>query len=205
MDKLNIIISTLKNIVSSEIYSNVLESIEVLIAIITIYTAKEKVDYIIEEYKKKKIDAIYGYYVNFKNHIKRISMLINDAAGKPMKSLYMLSPCNELTNQSNGYEKMAKELSDGADEFIKFLLSVRDQVPPADNDRRRRETWEKNIEKLLIHLNQLKLIDSGIHLPALLDEEGVIEYCTELNCLLQNIKDEIDEEINHYYQERESD
>lgn len=174
--------------VSSDFFANLISFMEFILAIVTIIIGGEKVKEFLHEYKRKRVSAIFGFYVNLGCFIKRIRPFIVNDFGKPMKTLYLLSPSEEIRKKANGYEKLAEKLSIVSYECLQYLSTEANQVPPSDCSGTERMAWKNDINTFIDYLNQFYLIESGIHLPTLESEEGIINYCNKIQKLLNDIE-----------------
>lgn len=191
----------LYSFVSSDFFVNFVSLLELILAIVTIIIGGEKVKEFIHEYKRKRVSATFGFYVNLGYFIKRLRPLIVNDSGKPMKTLYLLSSSESVRNQANGFEQIGDKLSALAYECLQYLSTEANQIPPSDYNEAERKTWKKEIDVFVDYLNQFYLIGSGIHLPTLESEAGIINYCNGIQNILDNIEKKAKKAIEDFYQD----
>lgn len=187
-------------LVGSDFFANLISLLELILAIVTIIIGGEKVKEFIQEYKRKRVSATFGFYVNLGYFIKRLRPLIVNDSGKPMKTLYLLSPSDEIQKQAKGFEQLGNKLSTVAYECLQYLSTEANQVPPSDYNVER-AVWKNEIDVFVDYLNQFYLIGSGIHLPTLESEDGVISYCNKILSILDNIERKANKAREDFYQD----
>ena len=112
------------NVVESDFFANFVSLLELIIAVVTIIIGGEKVKEFIHEYKRKRVNAIFGFYVNLGYFIKRIRPLIMNDSGKPMKTLYLLSSSEDIQKQAKGFEQIGNKLIANLLKSFSLLLNV---------------------------------------------------------------------------------
>lgn len=191
----------LYSIVNSDFFANIVSMLELILAVITVIIGGEKVKEFIHEYKRKRVNAIFGFYINLGYFIKRLRPLIMNDSGKPMKTLYLLSPSNEIQKQAKGFEQIGNKLSDVAYECLQYLSTEANQIPPSDYNDTQRMEWKKEIDVFVVYLNQFYLIGSGIHLPTLESEDGIINYCNKIRDILNDIEKKAEKATEDFYKD----
>ena len=189
--------------VGSDFYANITATIELIVAVIAILIGGEKVSEIITEYKRKRMEAIFGFYTNLGFFIKRIRPLIAADDDTPLETLNLLSPTDELKN-IEGYNILAEKLSAVSYECLQYLSSKADQIPPTHNENER-NLWKNNLDMFVNYLNQFYLIGSGISLPNLEDKEDIKIYYQEIKQVLDQIEKKVEEETTKFYEQTEID
>lgn len=181
-----------KNGISSDLYANVIESIELIVAVTTIIIGGNKLSELIAEYQRKRLEATFGFYVNLGYYVKRIRLLISADDNSPLKTLYLLSPKDELKD-IKGYDILGDKLSTVSQECLQYLSSKADQIPPA-NSEEERIAWEKTLDEFVVYLNHFFLIGSGISLPNLGTEDNIRIYFEDIMKVLSDIENKIESE-----------
>lgn len=189
------------NVVESDFFANFVSLLELIIAVVTIIIGGAKVKEFIHEYKRKRVNAIFGFYVNLGYFIKRIRPLIMNDSGKPMKTLYLLSSSEDIQKQAKGFEQIGNKLSAVAYECLQYLSTEANQIPPSDYDDSQRMEWKNEIDIFVDYLNQFYLIGSGIHLPTLETEDGIINYCKKIQDILNNIERKAKKATEDFYRD----
>ena len=188
------------NFISSDFYANIIATLEFAAAIIAIYIGGIKVSELITEYKRKRKEAIFGFYINLGYFIKRIRPLIASDDDCPLKTLYLLS---YTLKNVEGYDKLGEKLSTVSYECLQYLSSKADQIPPASNEAER-ILWKKTLDSFVNYLNQFYLIGSGVYLPNLEDEESIQTYYQEIKLVLDEIENKVETETKNFFQEMDN-
>lgn len=187
--------------VGTDFFANLVSLLELILAVITIIIGGEKVKEFIHEYKRKRVNATFGFYVNLGYFIKRLRPFIMNDSGKPMKTLYLLSPSDEIQKQAKGFERLGDKLSTVAYECLQYLSTEANQIPPSDSNDEERIEWRNEIDIFIDYLNQFCLIGSGIHLPTLESENGIIKYCNEIQNTMDNIEKKAKKATEDFYRD----
>lgn len=195
------IVTWLFDSVGSDFYANITATINSIVAVIAILIGGKKVSEFIIEYKRKRMEAIFGFYTNLGFFIKRIRPLIAADDDTPLETLNLLSPTDELKN-IEGYDILAEKLSAVSYECLQYLSSKADQIPPAHNEDER-NLWKKNLDIFVNYLNQFYLIGSGISLPNLEDKEDIKIYYQGIKQVLDQIEKKVEDEIVKFYEQME--
>lgn len=195
------IVTWLVDSVGSDFYANITATIELIVAVIALLIGGEKVSEFITEYKRKRMEAIFGFYTNLGFFIKRIRPLIAADDDTPLETLYLLSPTDELKS-IKGYDILAEKLSAVSYECLQYLSSKADQIPPAHN-KDERNLWKKNLDIFVNYLNQFYLIGSGISLPNLEDEKGIEIYYQGIKLVFDQIEKKVEDETVKFYEQME--
>ena len=190
-------LSELSQFIESDFYSNIVSTFELLVAIIALIIGGKKVYEIITDYKKKQRDAVFGYYVNLECFINRIIPLIISDDGKPLRTLYILSPNNEL-NSKTVNEDLYDKLSSVSLECLHYLSVASGQIPPAMNYSEW-VIWKTTLKELVDCLTQFSLVKSDNHLPGLESEEGIMEYYKTINKTFTKIMRMIDVQTKKFF------
>ena len=61
--------------------------------------------------------------------------------------------------------------------------------------------WKNEIDIFVDYLNQFYLIGSGIHLPTLETEDGIINYCKKIQDILNNIERKAKKATEDFYRD----
>lgn len=186
---------------ASDFFANLVSLLELILAVSTIIIGGEKVNEFLHEYKRKRVSAIFGFYVNLGYFIKRLRPLIVNDSGKPMKTLYLMSPLDEIQKKAEGFKQLGEKLSVVAYDCLQYLSTEANQVPPFDYNDAERMEWKKEIDAFTDYLNQFYLIGSGIHLPTLESEDGIITYCNEIRGVLDSIEKKAKKATEDFYQD----
>jgi len=184
------------DILSSDLYSNIISTLELVVAIITIIIGGKKVLELISEYKKKQREAVFGFYVNLGYFIKRIKPLVFSDDGSPLQTLYILSPNEELNGMCE--ESLYQKLSNVAFECLQYMSSKADQIPPVNN-LSEWIAWKGILDSFVDYLNQFYLMGSDNYLPGLNSEEDIIEYCEQFENILDQIDQRIEQETGRFF------
>lgn len=184
------------DILSSDLYSNIISTLELVVAIITIIIGGKKVLELISEYKKKQREAVFGFYVNLGYFIKRIKPLVFSDDGSPLQTLYILSPNEDLNSMSEG--SLYQKLSNVAFECLQYMSSKADQIPPVNN-LAEWIAWKGILDSFVDYLNQFYLMGSDNYLPGLNSEEDIIEYCEQFKVILDQIDQRIEQETGRFF------
>lgn len=200
-NNINDILICIANSIGSDFYANIIATLELAVAIIAIYVGGVKVSELFTEYRRKRKEAIFGFYVNLGYYIKRIRPLIASDDDYPLKTLYLLS---YTLKDVKGYDKLGEKLSTVSYECLQYLSSKADQIPPASNEDER-ILWKKNLDLFVNYLNQFYLIGSGVFLPNLNDKESIQKYYKEIKQVLDEIENKVETETQNFFQEMEND
>lgn len=185
------IIFYMLDFIGSNLFANIIATIELAVAIGTILIGGKKVSELIADYRSKQMEAAFGLYSNLGVFIKRIRILIFASDGTPLKTLYLLSPDSHLNK--SGYKEMGKKLCAVAHECLQFLSSTANQIPPGDTNEER-EDWKNTLDTFVEYLNEFYLIDSEVHFPKLCDEAGISSYYGDIKNILSNIETRVEKE-----------
>lgn len=171
---------------------------ELVLAVITVILGSKKVGDFFDEYRERRRSAAFGFYVNLGYYVKRLRTLVFSDSGKPIMSLYLLSPSEEIQKKANGYESLGQLLSTTAYECLRYLSTESNQVPPFQEESKRRD-WRKQLDKLVEYLNQFCMIGKKVYFPVLGTEEGITTYCNEIQVTLDDIEHCIEEAVEQIY------
>lgn len=147
--------SIICQIIGSDFYANIISTMELFAAIIAIVIGGEKVNELLAEYRRKRVEATFGFYINLGYFVKRIRPLISTDDNKPLTTFNLLSPNESI--RKNGYQELGEKIRQVSLECLQYLSSKSDQVPPASSNSEREE-WKKNIDAFVVYLNQFYLI-----------------------------------------------
>ena len=185
------------DILSSDFYSNIISSLELIVGVIAIIVGGKKVLELISEFQKKQREAVFGFYINLGYFIKRIRPLVFSDDGSPLQTLYILSPNEELNSLCES-SSLYNKLSNVAFECLQYLSSKADQIPPVNNlsDWIR---WKKVLDSFVDYLNQFYLMGSDNYLPGLNSEKDIIDYCEQFGKILNQIELKIAQETGEFF------
>ena len=187
------------NALSSNFYANIIATIELIVAILTIAIGGKKVLQLISEYKQKQREAVFGFYINLDYFIKRMKPLIFSDDGTPMKTLYVLS-ANEEINSMCGDTSFQEKLSNVALECLQYLSVKTNQIPPVD-DFSEWNKWKRILDEFINYLNQFYLMGSDNHLPGLNSEEDLKNYCENVKMIFDQIDQKIEKETRKFFED----
>lgn len=177
--------------VSSDFFANMISVIELIVAVIALEAGGKKVAEWIAEFRKRRTEAAFGYYMNLVYFIMRMKPLIFNDAGSPLKTLYCLSPSSEFRKEAEILNKgIKKKLSDIACECLQYLSSNNNQIPPFKEYDKRKE-WKDSLDRLVRYLNQFYLIEDEIYLPQLDSTNGLNDYYNKLEQLFKYFEDTV--------------
>lgn len=196
---MNIIINAINTVfewifcaISSDFFANIISAFELIVAIIAIRVGGKKVSEWITEFRERRTEAAFGYYMNLVYFIKRMKPLIFSDDGQALKTLYRLSATPDIRKDVDSSSMaLGKKLSNIASECLQYLSSNNNQIPPFENYVERRE-WKASLNTLVNYLNQFYLIDNDIHLPQLDDIDGITNYYGKLCDLFKYFEDTVE-------------
>lgn len=189
-------------IVGSDFYANTISTIELFVAIITIVIGGKKVNELLVEYKRKRVEATFGFYTNLGYFVKRIRPLISTDDKKPLNTFNLLSPNESI--REKGYQELGKKIRQVSFECLQYLSSKSNQVPPANNNTERKE-WKENIDAFVVYLNQFYLIGSGVFLPNLSTDDGILNYYKGISGVLDYIEKKVEDETSQLFVDMQGD
>lgn len=194
--------SIIYQIIGSDFYANIISTMELFAAIIAIVIGGEKVNELLAEYRRKRVEATFGFYINLGYFVKRIRPLISTDDNKPLTTFNLLSPNESI--RKNGYQELGEKIRQVSLECLQYLSSKSDQVPPASSNSEREE-WKKNIDAFVVYLNQFYLIGSGVFLPNLSTDDGIINYYKEILRVLNYIEKKVEDEASQLFIDMQGD
>lgn len=197
------IFESYNNIIGNDCFANTISLLELIIAIIALFVGGKKVSELLEEFAKRRREAIFGYYTNLNYFIKRIIALISDNNNNHLGTLYLLSIDEPLREENNGLNVLGDKLSQVANECLHYLSVQSSQIPPANTDQER-INWKKKIDNLVDILNQFCFIGSKIYIPNLLNRDSVDNYYNDVKNLLCEIQTDIEKETSDFFHDIEN-
>ena len=188
-------INCLANIIGSDVVANAISFSSVMVAILALCIGGKKVNEILNEYKKKQRNAIFGYHSNLNIFIMRLKRLISDSQGKPISVIYLFSGEEKLRRKGNGYERIADNLCKLSHEFLDYLSLESEQIPATINTLEDEE-WDNLIEILVEYLTDFVLYETNAYISKLDSEESIemyhrnlIQILDQLLCLIKSVKE----------------
>lgn len=171
---------------SSDIFANLISFFSLIIAIIALLIGGFKVHKLLADFKTKKRNAVFGYYMNLKIFINRLIRLTINNQNEALGHIYLLSSNEELRDKYKNCKDLSQKLSTLSEKFLDYLSSTSNQIPIAD-DEKEDENWNNLIDDLVGYLSDFLLFNSKVYLPNLNNVDSVNQYCRELNSLLQKL------------------
>lgn len=166
----------LSHIIGSDTFANIISTLELLVAIIALCVGGKTVSNLISEFRERRMEATFGYYMNLVYYIKRIKPLVFTDDGHPMKTLNVLSSVESLRNDATTeFQKLSEKLRSISNECLQYLSSKENQIPPAETNEERLQ-WKEHLDEFVDLMNQFSLIGSSIYLPTLSSREGIDKY-----------------------------
>jgi len=157
---------------------------------------------LVTEFTKRRRAAVFNFYSHMRSYLARLEALTVDGDKDPLKSLYILSPTDSIRNMSNGTDLLGKRLCNLACEFLQYLSTKGEQVPPA-NTKDEWEKWDSKINLLREYLNDFLLIGTGETLPHFNTEDDIENEIRRLLCITKDIDGIIQMEIDKFFEEIE--
>lgn len=177
--------------VSSDFFANMISVIELIVAVIALEAGGKKVSEWVAEFRSRRTEAAFGYYMNLVYFIMRMRPLIFNDDGCPLKTLYHLSPSTDFRKEAETLNAgIVEKLSNIAYECLQYLSSNNNQIPPF-KEYNKRKKWKDSLKCLVGYLNQFYLIENGIYLPRLDTADGINKYYNELKELFMYFEDTI--------------
>jgi hypothetical protein len=139
------------------------------------------------ELRKRKSDITTGFYTHLLVFIRRLGTLTGSRE-QPLYSFWSLSSSEPIRAKEN--KALGDLLKNLSHEFLCYLSTSPQQVPPDDEDR-----WRKNMSALIDYLIRFELIHTETTFPSLSSEDAMTSYHRTLVNILESMKKAIDAEI----------
>ena len=145
-------------IIGSEFVSNINSIAGTLVGICAIVVGCVKTSDFFSNFKKKKQNAYFGFYVNMETFIQQMRYLIESNTGAPLATIYYLSPNDELRESGNIPGKnLIIKIEKLSLDFLNYLSTSHEQIPVVNNAEEM-DVWNKNYTKLIGYLNMFSSI-----------------------------------------------
>jgi hypothetical protein len=189
-----------KTYFGSSLFANTISFYTLVVTIFLLTIGVKKVSELITEFSERRRTAVFNFHTHLRSYLLRLKALIIDNNQRPLRSLYSLSPNESVYDKSNS--ALGKRLSDLACEFLQYLSTKGEQIPPADT-KAKWEIWDNKINLLRGYLYNFLLIGTGERLPQFDTEEDIKNEVDELLALMKDIDAIIQEQIDKFYDDLE--
>lgn len=194
----------LSHIVGSDAFANTISTLELLVAIIALCVGGKTVSDLISEFRKRRMEATFGYYMNLVYYIKRIKPLVFTDDENPMKTLNVLSSVEGLRKEATTeFQKLGEKLSSISNECLQYLSSKENQIPPAETNEERLQ-WKEYLDELVDLMNQFSLIGSSIYLPNLNSREGIDKYHKHIKRIFNYFENTLEQETVRLFAQKKA-
>lgn len=185
--------------IASDFFSNTIAFFALISAVVAIYVGRTKLSEILSEYKKRRREATFGFYVNLSCYIKRLRPLVIKIVGNKkegMESLYLLSPLKTL--QDKGQKILGEQLRDIARECLHYLSTQSNQIPPADNTEQWKE-WKSELDYFTNALVWFSLIGMKVYRPDFGSKENIDFFSQTFSGVLNNLEEVVTGEADTFF------
>lgn len=193
-----------EDFVAGDLFANLISLGGLVVAIYTLIVGGKKVSNLLDEYRKKRNSALFGFYTNLSLFIKRLRKLTTDSNGSPLGVLNLLSSEDDLREKNKGFMNIGQKLSDLSLECLQYLSNSPKQVPPVTS-LSEWNVWHGYMKDLVNFLNYFYTIGSGVYFPDVKTTQEILTFHSNFKELLDKIEGVISKQYEQFFDDMEKD